>query len=152
MVPSRILCTPGDPPRVHVWDSFRFFTFLVHGCGILVWCTHKLYWSRNNKIENRIFCPQESTIAISRCLLLLPAVQSPCCAVVHVPDQHSNVGNVVFSVLLFSIRNSTRTQNRTSKAKTPPSPSSLNGSLQYGPHQPGGKSRSTLADLILSLH
>jgi hypothetical protein len=84
MVPSRILCVP----RVHVWDSFRFFTFTCSR----VWysCAHTsvLYWStcRNNKIENRIFCPQESTIAISRCLLLLPAVQSPCCAV-YVPDQ-----------------------------------------------------------------
>ena len=68
MVPSLycVFRVPGYG-TVFVFSLF-LFTGVVQPTQVL------LYWSRNNKIENRIFCPQESTIAISRCLLLLPAV------------------------------------------------------------------------------
>ena len=68
MVPS-LYCVYRVPGygTVFVFSLF-LFTGVVQPTQVL------LYWSRNNKIENRIFCPQESTIAISRCLLLLPAV------------------------------------------------------------------------------
>ena len=158
MVPSRILCTPGT-----CMGQFSFFHF-VHGCGFLCGA-HKLYWSRNNKIENRIFCPQESTIAISRCLLLLPAVFN-----LRVVPFTYQTSNVVFCfcvwphsffkfevwIILLFFDQKLIIVHRIAIAPNHASPSHchrlLNGSLQYGPHQPGGKSRSTLADLILSLH
>ena len=147
MVPS-LYCVYRVPGygTVFVFSLF-LFTGVVQPTQVL------LYWSRNNKIENRIFCPQESTIAISRCLHLLPAVQSPCCAV-YVPDQQCCVFAFAFGHTVFSSFKTIFCKSCDHRTKSRPSHCHrlLNGCLQYGPHQPGGKSRSTLADLILSLH
>ena len=150
MVPS-LYCVYRVPGygTVFVFSLF-LFTGVVQPTQVL------LYWSRNNKIENRIFCPQESTIAISRCLLLLPAVFN-----LRVVPFTYQTSNVVFcfcvwphSFFKFESFKTIFCKSCDHRTKSRPSHCHrlLNGCLQYGPHQPGGKSRSTLADLILSLH